>query len=112
MFSGWKENNHSGRCIHEICGFIVSGKINFGILKSDNTYDKWEFLSWKGIKFTSEDLINYIEKDSLHTPIINSLEPYYKLIKIHGKTICTKTYVLNLEYLREEYSKSFHKIKQ
>lgn len=74
MFSGWKEQGHSIRTIYELQNFISSGKISAQLLDLDvKTLDTQAISLWKGTVFSADDLVDYIDKDSLHNLYFDSM---------------------------------------
>jgi hypothetical protein len=74
MFSGWKEQGHSIRTIYELQNFINSGKISAKLLDLDvKTLDTQAISLWKGTVFSADDLVDYIDNDSLHTLYFDSM---------------------------------------
>jgi hypothetical protein len=114
MFSGWREQGHSIRPIYELRNIVQSGEISAKLLDvSDKTLEGqtlrvWKV--WKGDTFKVEDLIEYIEKDSLHQCYFDSMS-----IKdencIGYNTITRKTYKLDEEKLFQEIDKKFEVVR-
>ena len=107
MFSGWKEKNHSVRCVHEMCNYIDTGIISVGIIETNESKDIKEFRLWKGECFSPEDLVDYIENDKVHNPLFNALVQYWNITKVRGKQILLLSYAIDQNLLIDEYSKTF-----
>jgi hypothetical protein len=110
MFSGWREQGHSIRLIYELRNIVQSGKISAKLLDvSDKTLEGqtsrvWKV--WKGDTFNVEDIIEYIEKDSLHQCYFDSMSIKDEN-RIGYNTITRKTYEFDVEKFFQQIDKKF-----
>lgn len=108
MFSGWREQGHSIRPIYELRNIVQSGKIYAKLLDvSDKTLEGQSFRVWKGNTFNVKDIIEYIEKDSLHQCYFDSMRSIKNESRIGDITIIQKTYALDVEKFFQEIGKKF-----
>ena len=111
MFSGLREKGHSVRPIRELCYIISKGEI---LLNSYNIYDKdagkksiIQFKLWKEDKLKAEDLLAYIQEDSLHKCYFNSLIGIEKTIKLKNKSLVQESYAFSPERFLEQLVDNF-----
>lgn len=108
MFSGWSEQGHSIRPIYEFRNIVQSGKISPKLLDiSDKTLESLTFRVWKGDTFSVEDLIDYINGDSLHQYYFDSMISIKEELRISNVTISKKTYALDVKKFLQEVVKKF-----
>lgn len=108
MFSGWREQGHSIRPIYEFRNIVQSGKISAKLLDlPDKTLEGQSFRVWKGNTFNVKDLIEYIEKDSLHQCYFDSMMSIKDENRIGNITITRETYALDVEKFFQEIDKKF-----
>ncbi|MGL1932729.1 MAG: hypothetical protein OCC45_13370 [Desulfotalea sp.] len=108
MFSGWKEQGHNVRPIHELCNIIDNGTIRSRVIKGFNTIKHMGNLKlWKGDSFCGQDLDNYISTDFMYAPRFRSMFKTQTGIKLEGKKIIRNSFALNYLDLNKEYTKSF-----
>jgi len=112
MFSGLREQGHSVRPIRELCYIISKGEI---LLNSYNIYDKdagkksilIKFKLWKEDQLKAEDLLAYIQEDSLHKCYFNSLIRIEKTIKLKNKSLVQESYAFSHERFLEQLVDNF-----
>jgi hypothetical protein len=112
MFSGLREEGHSVRPIRELCYIISKGEI---LLKSYNISDKdagknsilIKFKLWKEDKLKAEDLLGYIQEDSLHKCYFNSLSRIEETIKLKNKSLVQESYAFSPERFLEQLVDNF-----
>lgn len=111
MFSGLREQGHSVRPIRELCYIISKGEI---LLNSYNIYDKdagkksiIQFKLWKEDQLKAEDLLAYIQEDSLHKCYFNSLIRIEKTIKLKNKSLVQDSYAFSPERFLEQLVDNF-----
>ena len=66
-----------------------------------------EFSLWQNDVFSSQDLINYIEINSLHNPRFNAMEPWADTIRIENKKLIFETFLMNPEKEVGEFRMKF-----
>ncbi|MBD1828248.1 hypothetical protein NDI47_23675 [Microcoleus vaginatus GB1-A2] len=111
MFSGLREQGHSVRPIRELCYIISKGEI---LLNSYNIYDKdagkksiIQFKLWKEDKLKAEDLLAYIQEDSLHKCYFNSLSRIEETIKLKNKSLVKESYAFSPERFFQQLVDNF-----
>ena len=111
MFSGLREQGHSVRPIRELCYIISKGEI---LLNSYNIYDKdagkksiIQFKLWKEDKLKAEDLLAYIQEDSLHKCYFNSMIRIEETIKLKNKYLVQESYAFSPERFLEQLVDNF-----
>ena len=111
MFSGLREQGHSVRPIRELCYIISKGEI---LLNSYNIYDKdagkkslIKFKLWKEDKLKAEDLLAYIQEDSLHKCYFNSMIRIEETIKLKNKYLVQESYAFSPERFLEQLVDNF-----
>lgn len=108
MFSGWREQGHNIRPIYELRNIIQSGKFSTKLLDlSDKTLESLSFRVWRGDTFSVEDLINYINGDSLHQCYFDSMINTKHEVHINNIKIIKKTYELDKKKFFQEIVKKF-----
>jgi len=111
MFSGWKEQGHSIRTIYELRNFIDSGQISAQLLDLDiKSLDTQAISLWKGTAFSVEDLVDYIEKDSLHTLYFDSMIKKESETSFGNISIIQYKYDLNATQFLQKASSKFRLI--
>ncbi|MEG4083924.1 hypothetical protein [Microcoleus sp. POL10_C6] len=111
MFSGLREQGHSVRPIRELCYIISKGEI---LLNSYNIYDQdagkksiIKFKLWKEDQLKAEDLLGYIQEDSLHKCYFNSLSRSEQTIKLKNKSLVQESYAFSPERFFDELVDNF-----
>jgi len=111
MFSGLREQGHSVRPIRELCYIIYKGEI---LLNSYNIYDQdagkksiIKFKLWKEDQLKAEDLLGYIQEDSLHKCYFNSLIRIEQTIKLKNKFLVQESYSFSPERFFEQLVDNF-----
>lgn len=111
MFSGLREQGHSVRPIQELCNIISKGEI---LLNSYNIYDQdagkksiIKFKLWKEDQLKAEDLLGYIQEDSLHKCYFNSLIRIEPKIKLKNKSLVQESYAFSHERFLEQLVDNF-----
>jgi hypothetical protein len=94
MFSGWEEQGHKVRPVHELCNLLETGIIISRNIRPNNDDSiVGGFRVWKGSRFDTEDLENYINKDSIHKPRFNSMIPINNGIMVRGKKLLISSFI-------------------
>ncbi|MEG4498906.1 hypothetical protein QUB05_17385 [Microcoleus sp. F10-C6] len=111
MFSGLREQGHSVRPIRELCYIISKGEI---LLNSYNIYDQdagkksiIKFKLWKEDQLKAEDLLGYIQEDSLHKCYFNSMIRIEQKIKLKNKSLVQESYSFSPERFFEQLVDNF-----
>jgi hypothetical protein len=112
MFSGLREQGHSVRPIQELCNIISKGEI---LLNSYNIYNQdagkksinIKITLWKENKLKAEDLLAYIQEDSLHKCYFNSLSISEQTIKLKNKSLVQESYSFSPERFLEQLVDNF-----
>ena len=111
MFSGLREQGHSVRPIQELCNIISKGEI---LLNSYNIYDQdagkksiIKFKLWKEDQLKAEDLLGYIQEDSLHKCYFNSMIRIEQKIKLKNKSLVQESYSFSFERFLEQLVDNF-----
>lgn len=112
MFSGLREQGHSVRPIQELCNIICNGEI---ILNSYNVSNKdagkkssnIKIKLWKEDKLKAEDLLAYIQEDSLHKCYFNSLSRSEQTIKLLKKSLVQESYSFSPERFLQQLVDNF-----
>jgi hypothetical protein len=112
MFSGLREQGHSVRPIQELCNIISKGEI---LLNSYNIYNQdagkksinIKIKLWKENKLKAEDLLAYIQEDSLHKCYFNSLNRSEQTIKLKNKSLVQESYFFSFERFLEQLVDNF-----
>ncbi|WP_293148365.1 MULTISPECIES: hypothetical protein [unclassified Microcoleus] len=111
MFSGLREQGHSVRPIRELCYIISKGEI---LLNSYDIYDQdagkksiIKFKLWKEDQLKAEDLLGYIQEDSLHKCYFNSLIRIEQTIKLKNKSLVQESYAFSHERFLEQLVDNF-----
>jgi hypothetical protein len=115
MFSGLREQGHSVRPIHELCNIIRTGEISLDLYDFSDQRLARESVSiklWKKDRFSAEDLLNYIQEDSLHKCYFNSMEKFEYSIRLNKNLLVQETYLLNLDSFFQHLVNNFKAISQ
>ena len=112
MFSGLREQGHSVRPIRELCYIISKGEI---LINSYNISDKdagkksipIKFQLWKEDKLKAEDLLGYIQEDSLHKCYFNSLIRSEQTIQLKNKSLVKESYSFSHERFLQQLVYNF-----
>lgn len=111
MFSGLREKGHSVRPIQELCNIICNGEI---LLNSYNISNKdagkqsiIKIKLWKEDQLNAEDLLGYIQEDSLHKCYFNSLSRSEQTIKLKNKSLVQESYAFSHERFLEQLVDNF-----
>jgi len=112
MFSGLREQGHSVRPIQELCNIICNGEI---LLNSYNISNKdagkksinIKIKLWKKDKLKAENLLAYIQEDSLHKCYFNSLNRSEQTIKLKNKFLVQESYSFSPERFLQQLVDNF-----
>jgi Holliday junction resolvase len=91
MFSGYPMGQHPVRQAHELVNVISRGEIG----RSDGTAISF----WKGDAFHSDDLIEYLNGNSIMKQQLESLERSQETIQFGSKTLTFNSYIMDLRSL-------------
>lgn len=98
MMSGYRCNGHPVRGFYELANFIYSGEVAFRDGK---------FCQWEGDEFSPKDLYEYLEKDSFHSLIFDSMFPHDIVYGFSKYTIRYKSFYTNYETIFQKYKENF-----
>jgi hypothetical protein len=108
MFSGLRHNGHAVRYLNELCNIIRTGKISLSCTDlPEKTTRKVDFKIWQKDIFTSKDLFDYIQQDSIHQCFFNAMLPKEIEVQIKNTSVVQMTYALNLEKFGQELESKF-----
>ena len=97
IFNGAEFNGHPVRQAHELINVLRTGTIGGDV----------EFRFWKGNAFATQDLINYLARDSVATKSFDAMEPYPVEIDLGGRLLIFESYAVDpqrqLEIMEESY---------
>ena len=99
MLSGYKCNNHPVRGLYEVANFIYSGEVEFRDGK---------FSLWDNNYFTPKDLYKYLEQDSYHKLVFDSMHEHNLVYRFDNYTITHNSFYLNFELLFQKYNNNYH----
>ncbi|WP_213504590.1 hypothetical protein [Novosphingobium decolorationis] len=98
VFHGARFNGHPVRHAKELMNVLLTGTIADG-------GDGLRF--WEGETFTADDLITYLEGDSIVTKQFSALEPYLIEIDVGGRKLVFDSHVLNVQTLNDTMFASY-----
>jgi len=108
IFSGLRNDGYAVRYLHELCNIVRTGKISIKVTSLDEKVTRSvDFKIWQSDTFTSQDLVEYIEKDSIHQCYFNAMISREIKVQIKNTSLTRKTYALNLEKLCQEFESKF-----
>jgi hypothetical protein len=112
MFSGLREQGHSVRPIQELCNIISKGEILLNSYNISNQDAGKKSINikiklWKEDKLKAEDLLAYIQEDSLHKCYFNSLNRSEQTIKLKNKSLVQESYSFSPERFLEQLVDNF-----
>lgn len=108
LFSGWIQDGHHVRPLHELCNMLESGTVIVRAIQGSVARARVvKYRTWKGDKFTPDDLITYIDGENLHRPRFGAMEPWSNSIMIGKKKLVFETYRLDMEKMIKLYSEQF-----
>jgi len=112
MFSGLREQGHSVRPIQELCNIISKGEIllnSYNISNQDagNKSINIKIKLWNKNKLKAENLLAYIQEDSLHKCYFNSLNRSEQTIKLKNKSLVQESYSFSFERFLEQLVDNF-----
>lgn len=98
VFHGARFNGHPVRQAKELMNVLLRGTIA----------DEGAGLRfWKGETFTAEDLITYLEGESIVTKQLSALEPYPIGIDVGGRKLVFDSHILNVQKLNDTMLASY-----
>jgi hypothetical protein len=97
IFNGAEFNGHPVRQAHELINVLLTGTIGGDV----------EFKFWKEDAFTTQDLINYLARDSVATKSFEAMEPFPVETDFGGRLLVFESYAINpqrqLKIMEETY---------
>lgn len=100
IFNGAQFNGHPVRQAHELINVLRTGTIGGDV----------EFRFWAGDVFTTQDLINYLTRESIATKSFEAMESYPVEIDLGGKLLVFESYAIDpqrqLEIMEKSYGSS------
>lgn len=98
MFGGWQAEGINVIPIHELINVINTGKISVKEFDlGEQTLEGITFKLWSKDNFNVNDIIDYIENNSLHQCFFLSMETQKQNIHIGSVNITKNRYMLNME---------------
>ncbi|MBC1239561.1 hypothetical protein, partial [Nostoc sp. 2RC] len=108
MFCGWQEQGNNIIPIYELINVINTGKISVKEFDIDeNTLEGITFKLWSQDTFRVNDLIDYIENNSLSQCYFDSMISQEKYISIGNINLTKNRYVLDVQKFIQEASSKF-----
>ena len=98
VFHGARFNGHPVRQAKELMNVLLAGTIA-------DEGDGLRF--WEGETFTAQDLITYLEGDSIVTKQLAAMEPYPNEIDLGGRKLVFNTHALNVQTLNDTMLASY-----
>jgi hypothetical protein len=97
IFNGAEFNGHPVRQAHELINVLRTGTIGGDV----------EFRFWKEDAFATQDLINYLTRDSVATKSFDAMEPYPIEIDLGGRLLVFESYAIDPQKQLEIMEKSY-----
>ena len=112
MFSGLREQGHSVRPIHELCNFICTGQIllNSCDITNKDAAKKSVIIKiklWNEDQLKAEDLLGYIQEDSLHKCYFNSMSRWEQTIQLNTKSLVVESYYFSQDRFLQQLVDNF-----
>jgi hypothetical protein len=99
MFSGYREDGHCVRNIHELCNALLGGVMRFAFpISAEDPYGPklhLEMRIWQGEHLTADDLAEYLGEHPLYKMAFEALIEHDDVIAFGDKQLIFRTFVQN-----------------
>ncbi|TAL05649.1 MAG: hypothetical protein EPO07_03275 [Verrucomicrobia bacterium] len=106
MFTGYEVNGHAVRNVYEIENAIMGGAAQFSFAKDllhpNGEYETFRFRFWNGKQLEANDLIDYIQRDSLHQIAFRAMKSSVQVIPFGRRELRFKSFLLDVQDFAEE----------